>query len=140
MLKLRLQRFGKKNAPQYRLVVTEQSQKRDGKPVEVLGFYNPKSKELVYNTERTKYWQGIGAQSSDTVSYLLTKTPIHDLASGPFKFVAKTRTDKEKAKQDLLALGKKNTPAKKKKAEAAAEAAAASAEPAVEAVAEAPAA
>ncbi len=42
MLKLRLQRFGKKKAPQYRLVVTEKSQKRDGKPVEVLGFYNPK--------------------------------------------------------------------------------------------------
>ncbi len=56
---------------------------------------------------------------------------MHDLATGPFKFVAKPRLTKEKAKQDLLALGKKNTPAKKKKAEAATAAAKASAEPVV---------
>lgn len=130
MLKLRLQRFGKKRAPQYRLVVTEKAQKRDGEPVEVLGFYNPKTKELVSNTERLKYWASQGAQASDTVKYLMTKTPIHDLAQGPYKSVAKARSAKEQAKQDLLAKSSKNTKAKKKKAEAEA---AAKAEPAAEA-------
>lgn len=124
MLKIRLQRFGKKKAPQYRLVVIESSKKRNGEPVEVLGFYNPKTKELISNTERIAYWKSNGAQTSETAEFVLTKTPIHDLVNGPYKFVTKSRADKENSKQALLAQGKKNTPAKKKKVEAAASAAA----------------
>lgn len=125
MLKIRLQRFGKKKAPQYRLVVIESAKKRNGEPVEVLGFYNPKTKELIANSERITYWKSNGAQSSETAEFVLSKTPIHDLANGPYKFVAKARADKENARQSLLAQAKKNTPAKKKKAEAAKNAAAA---------------
>ena len=109
MLKIRFQRFGKKKAPMYRISVLEKSCKRDGKPVEVLGFYNPKSKELVLNTERAKYWQSVGAQASDSVSSVLKREPIHDLVSGPYQ---------HKAKEEIVAQSTKNTKAKKKHAEA----------------------
>ena len=45
MLKLRLKRIGRKRAPSYRLVVMESSTRRDGRPVEEVGFYNPISKQ-----------------------------------------------------------------------------------------------
>ncbi|MBT6842605.1 MAG: 30S ribosomal protein S16 [Candidatus Melainabacteria bacterium] len=118
MLKIRFQRFGKKKAPMYRISVLEKSCKRDGKPVEVLGFYNPKSKELVLNTERAKYWQSVGAQASDSVSSVLKREPIHDLVSGPYQHKAKDRTEKVKAKEEIVAQSTKNTKAKKKHAEA----------------------
>ena len=118
MLKIRFQRFGKKKAPMYRISVLEKSCKRDGKPVEVLGFYNPKSKELVLNTERAKYWQTVGAQASDSVSSVLKREPIHDLVSGPYQHKAKDRVEKEKAREELVAQSTKNTKAKKKHAEA----------------------
>ncbi len=115
MLKIRLQRFGKKKAPIYRIAVIEHSQKRDGKPVEVLGTYNPKSKELIYNIERAKYWRGVGAQASETVKFLLSKDPLHDLAQGPYRYKSKTRAEKEKSQEEILKQSTKNTKAKKKK-------------------------
>lgn len=120
MLKIRLQRFGKKKAPVYRVAVMEKSNQRNGEPVEVLGFYNPKTKDLVLNTERSKFWQSKGAIASDTVAALLKKEIVHDLASGSFVAKAKTRAEKEKRKQELVQASKKNTKAKKKRAEATA--------------------
>lgn len=120
MLKIRLQRHGKKKNPAYRIVVIEHNKKREGKPTEVLGFYNPISKELVYNVERSKYWQSVGAKASETVSFLLSKDPIHDLANGPYKAVAKPRAEKIKTREEILKQSTKNTKAKKKHAEAAA--------------------
>ena len=119
MLRIRLQRFGKKKAPIYRIVVIEKAQKRQGKPTEVLGFYNPKSKLLVFNTERATYWKSVGAQPSETVSYLLSKQPTHDLKDGPYEYKELPRSEKEKIKSEILAQSTKNTKAKKKKAEAA---------------------
>lgn len=132
MLKIRLQRFGKKKAPVYRVAVLEHTSKRDGKPVEILGFYNPKSKELVINTERVKHWQSVGAQASETVTTLIKKQPLHDLATGAYQAKAKSRSEKEKSRTDLLAQSKKNTKAKKKHAEAAAKAKEAKEAPATE--------
>ncbi len=119
MLRIRLQRFGKKKSPAYRLVVIEKSSKRDGIPVEVLGSYNPKTKELVLNTERAKYWQSQGAQASETVTFLLTKEPTHDLTKGTYQAKAMNRKDKEQRRLDVVANSKKNTKAKKKHKEAA---------------------
>ncbi|MDD9898657.1 MAG: 30S ribosomal protein S16 [Candidatus Melainabacteria bacterium] len=118
MLKIRFQRFGKKKAPMYRISVLEKATKRDGKPVEVLGFYNPKTKELVLNTERAKYWQSVGAQPSESVKSVLKREPIHDLGNGPYQSKSKARADKEKAREELLKQSTKNTKAKKKKVEA----------------------
>jgi len=122
MLKIRLQRFGKKKAPIYRIVVIEKSQKRQGKPTEVLGFYNPKSKLLVFNTERAQYWKGVGAQASETCAYLLSKEPSHDLKNGAYEYKELPRSQKEKIKAEVLSLSTKNTKAKKKQVERAAEA------------------
>lgn len=121
MLRIRLQRFGKKKAPIYRIVVIEKSKKRQGEPAENLGFYNPKTKLLVINTQRTEYWKSKGAQASETVAYLLTKTPNHDLANGPYQYPAQTRLAKEEHKQELLKKRSKKTKAMKKKLEASAQ-------------------
>ena len=118
MLKIRLQRYGKKKAPVYRISVMEKTTKRDGKPVEVLGFYDPISKFLVYNTERAAYWKKIGAQASETVEFLLKKEPNHDLKNGPYIFKSKSREEKEKVKEEIIKQTTKITKAKKKRAEA----------------------
>lgn len=122
MLKIRLQRHGKKRAPIYRIVAIESAKKRQGKPVEVLGFYNPKTKDLYYNKERAAYWKSVGAQLSETVERLLSKDPTHDLANGPVKFVAKSRKEKEENKSSRPTKpSKKKRDKDKAKAEAPAE-------------------
>ena len=74
-LRIRLQRHGMKHAPVYRVVVAEASAKRDGRFVEMLGFYNPiaqgNAERVRVNVERADYWLSKGAQASDTVRYLL---------------------------------------------------------------------
>jgi small subunit ribosomal protein S16 len=75
MLRIRLRRTGKKKQPQYRLVVADQRAPRDGKFVEIVGHYNPRTtpKELVVKEERIKYWLSVGAMPSETVHRLLHK-------------------------------------------------------------------
>jgi small subunit ribosomal protein S16 len=76
MLKLRLKRLGRKRAPSYRLVVMESSTRRDGRPVEEVGFYNPISKESKFEIEKIKQWLSYGAQPTETVANLLKKAEI----------------------------------------------------------------
>lgn len=133
MLKIRLQRYGKKKAPIYRISVMEKSTKRDGKPVEVIGFYDPISKLLVYNTERAAHWKSVGAQATETTVFLLKKEPTHDLKNGPYQFKSKSREEKEKIKEEILKQTTKITKAKKKKVEAAAAAKAEAEKPKAEA-------
>lgn len=141
MLRIRLQRFGKKRAPIYRISVLEKSTRRDGRPVEVIGFYNPKTKDLYFNKERAEYWVSKGAQPTETVAVLLKREPNHDLAKGPVKFVAKSRKDKEEARSARPSKpSKKKREKEKAKSEAPKEEAPAAEEkPAEEASAEAPA-
>lgn len=70
---LRLQRQGKPHRPYYRLVAIDQRAKRDGKPIEILGQYDPvpAQKIIQINRERVDYWLKQGAQTSKTVSSLL---------------------------------------------------------------------
>ena len=51
MLKMRLKRFGRKRQPTYRIVVMEHTTRRDGKPVQELGHYNPLTKEIKLDVE-----------------------------------------------------------------------------------------
>jgi|TARA_B110000285_G_scaffold233295_1_gene306638 small subunit ribosomal protein S16 len=76
MLKLRLQRTGRKKKPTYRVVVIEHSRRRNGKPVEYLGYYNPLTKESYFDVERTKKWLAHGAKPSPTVLSLFSKSKI----------------------------------------------------------------
>jgi small subunit ribosomal protein S16 len=76
MLKLRLKRIGRKRAPSYRLVIMESSTRRDGRPVEEVGFYSPISKECKFDIPKIEKWLSHGAQPSETVSALLKKANI----------------------------------------------------------------
>jgi len=71
MLKIRLQRVGKKNAPSFRVVLAEHKSPPQGKFQEILGFYNPRSKEKKFKEDRIKHWISKGAQPSPTVYNLL---------------------------------------------------------------------
>ena len=75
MVTIRLSRAGAKNRPFYHLVVTDSRNKRDGRYIERLGFFNPLGKETEENLridlERVDYWIGQGAQPSDRVKTLL---------------------------------------------------------------------
>lgn len=76
MLKIRLKRIGKKNHPLYRIVVTEHSKSVFGKYIEKLGNYNPFTKELTLNKEKTLEWLNKGVRPSNTVAKLLEKLGI----------------------------------------------------------------
>lgn len=76
MLKIRLKRLGKRNAPHYRIVVMPARTKRDGRAIEYLGHYNPRTKDLKIDKERAEYWLSVGAQPTDTAKSLLTKQKI----------------------------------------------------------------
>ena len=76
MLKLRLKRIGRKRAPSYRLVVMESSTRRDGRPVEEVGFYNPISKQSQFDVPKIEKWLSNGAQPTETVANLLKKAEI----------------------------------------------------------------
>ena len=73
MVKIRLKRMGRKKLPVYKIVVAESMSKRDGRAVDILGTYNPKSKELQINVEKVKEWLAKGAQPTDRVAALLKR-------------------------------------------------------------------
>lgn len=80
MLRLRLRRVGRKKQPSYRIVVAESASPRDGKAVEVVGFYNPRTEPetLQLIEERALYWLSVGAQPSDAVGRLLKTSGTMD--------------------------------------------------------------
>lgn len=76
MLKLRLKRIGRKRSPAYRLVVMENSARRDGRPVEEVGYYDPISKKSKFEVEKIQKWLSHGAKPTEVVSSLLKKAEI----------------------------------------------------------------
>lgn len=77
MLTIRFLRVGKKNQPVFRIVVTDKKNApKSGSFLEILGFYNPVTKEKNIKVDRIKYWLSVGAQSSDTVHNLLIREKI----------------------------------------------------------------
>ena len=75
---IRLRRTGRTKAPTYRIVVADSRSPRDGKFIEILGQYQPRTgeKALNLNAERANYWLDNGAQPSDTVRSLLRKAGV----------------------------------------------------------------
>ncbi|TCO80328.1 SSU ribosomal protein S16P [Plasticicumulans lactativorans] len=75
MVTIRLARGGAKKRPFYHVVVTDSRNRRDGRYIERLGFFNPVAKgaeaRLSLDSERVAYWQGQGAQTSDRVAALI---------------------------------------------------------------------
>ena len=77
MLRIRLQRIGRINLPSYRIIVVEHTEgPKTGKFTEIVGSYNPRSKERKINDERVKYWISVGAQPSDTVHNMLVSAGV----------------------------------------------------------------
>ena len=75
MLMIRLSRRGARKQPHYRIVVIEKDRARDGRSVEVVGTYNPRTEPatVLLKSERIAYWTGKGAQMSDRVKKLVDK-------------------------------------------------------------------
>lgn len=74
---IRLSRRGAKKQPYYRVVVIEKDRARDGRSVEVVGTYNPRTNpaSLELKRDRIDYWRNKGAQLSERVAKLLAKAP-----------------------------------------------------------------
>ncbi len=77
MLMIRLARFGARKQPYYRVVVIEKGRARNGRSVEVVGTYNPRTNpaSVEFKRDRIDYWRSQGAQVSPTVLRLLEKGP-----------------------------------------------------------------
>ena len=125
-VRIRLRRMGAKKRPFYRIVVADQRKARDGRFIEMIGYYDPTTEPptVKVDDERAKHWIGQGAQPTDTVTMLFRKTGVLE----NLKAAAPVETEQ---------LSKK---ARKKAAEAAEAVAAAPAEEAAAPAEEAPAA
>ena len=152
-VKIRLLRMGKIRNPQYRIVVADSRTKRDGKAIEFIGLYHPKEEpsRIEVKSERVQYWLSVGAQPSEPVIAILSKTgdwqkfkglpaPTEPLKVAPEKADRKALYEAEAQAAAGVAEPKKAEPkkAEPRKKAAAAEAPAAQA-PAEAAPAEAPA-
>ena len=73
MVRIRLARRGRKKIPFYRIVVIDSKKAGDGKYIENVGHYDPRSKELLLNRDRIEYWISKGAQPTNTVAKLIAK-------------------------------------------------------------------
>jgi small subunit ribosomal protein S16 len=136
MIKLRLKRFGKKREASFRLVATNSTSRRDGRPLEELGFYNPRTKETRLEAEAIRTRLSQGAQPTDSVRSLLEKGGLLTKTIRPAEIVGKQK--QALAREAAAAEAKKAEAEAKAAAEAAAaEAAAAEAKAAAEAEAKA---
>jgi len=112
MLAIKLSKTGKTNKKMFRLIISEKGRDPYGNVLEILGSYNPHSKELITKDERIKYWLGKGAQMTATINNLLVGKNIIEgkkVVASKAGSKSEKRTAQIKAKDD-----------KKKTAEAAA--------------------
>lgn len=77
MVMIRLARVGARKQPYYRVVVIEKDRARNGRSIEVVGTYNPRTNpaSVDLKLERIAYWRGVGAQMSTTVAKLVKNAP-----------------------------------------------------------------
>ena len=106
MIKLRLKRFGKKREASFRLVACNSTSRRDGRPLQELGFYNPRTKETRLDTEAIRERLGQGAQPTDVVRTLLErgglieKTVRSSVTVGQAKQAAKREAEAKQAAKE----------------------------------------
>ncbi len=100
MLKIRLQRTGRKNDPYFRVVLTDsKNSTKSGKFKEIIGSYNPKSGEVLFKADRIKYWMSMGAQVSDTIhNYLVQQKLIEGKKKNVLSKKSPTKARKEAKK------------------------------------------
>lgn len=85
MLMIRLARVGARKQPQYRVVVIEKDRARNGRSIEVVGTYNPRTEPATVNfkADRIEYWRSKGAQPSEIVARLLSRRAAAQAAEIP---------------------------------------------------------
>lgn len=78
MVKIRLMRMGATHAPSYRIVVSDARSPRDGRFIENIGWYNPRTEPSTINVdqERAKHWLSVGAQPTDSVRSLFERSGV----------------------------------------------------------------
>jgi len=96
MIKLRLKRFGKKKEASFRIVACNSTSRRDGRPLQELGFYNPRTKETRLDTEALRSRLTQGALPTDVVRTLLEKGGLLEKTERPSFAIGKAKLDKEK--------------------------------------------
>src|SRR6056297_3180680 len=96
MLTIRLSRVGKKNRPTYRIVISEKAKDPYGRALEILGSYDPHSKDLKVDGDRVRYWIEKGSQMSPTNNNLFIENKVIE---GEKKKATKIATKKNVAKQ-----------------------------------------
>ncbi|MDX2130587.1 MAG: 30S ribosomal protein S16 [Planctomycetota bacterium] len=83
MVRIRMQRLGRRNRPFYRIGAMDQRTRRNGPLIELLGTYDPvekdPAKQVTLNEERVKYWISKGAQPTDTVRDMFAKRGLVDV-------------------------------------------------------------
>jgi small subunit ribosomal protein S16 len=130
VIKLRLRRMGAKKQPSYRIVAAESSKPRDGRFIEIIGHYDPKTDPytLRVDEERAKYWLDNGAQPTETVRALLVKSGVLPGYQGPAAQPAAEDAKPSKSKKKASAEQPVEEPEPEPKAESADEEADAAAE------------
>lgn len=93
MLVIRLSRVGKRNHPQFKVVVAEKSAPIKGRFVEQLGSYNPQMKTAALNKERIQYWLSNGALCTDTTHNLFIKEGVVEGKKRSVKMKAKKKQE-----------------------------------------------
>ncbi len=96
MIKLRLKRFGKKREASFRLVACNSTSRRDGRPLQELGFYNPRTKETRLDTEALRLRLSQGAQPTDAVRSLLEKGGILEKKIRPAELIGKLKQEESR--------------------------------------------
>ena len=96
MIKLRLKRFGKKKEASFRIVACNSTSRRDGRPLQELGFYNPRTKETRLDTDALRRRLSQGAQPTDVVRTLLEKGGLLEKKERPSIAIGKAKLEKEK--------------------------------------------
>ena len=129
MLKIRLKRLGAKKNPTYRIIVINSTTKRDGRPIQELGHYNPKTKVMKLDKATALDWIKKGAQPTETVAYLIKN--CND--DGTLNYVKKETVKLSKKAQAKAQAEAGAKAAAEAEAKAAAEAAASEEAPAEEA-------
>ena len=117
MIKLRLKRFGKKREASFRLVACNSTSRRDGRPLQELGFYNPRTKETRLDTEAIRERLGQGAQPTDVVRTLLERGGLLEKTVRPAETVGKAK-QAAKREADAKQAAKEAAEAKAAEAEA----------------------
>jgi len=96
MIKLRLKRFGKKRESSFRLVASNSTSRRDGRPLQELGFYNPRTKETRLDAEALRIRLGQGAQPTNAVRTLLEKGGLLEKKVRPAEVLGKQKQERER--------------------------------------------